>query len=72
MRDMLCPRLPKSGVNPYTLYPYTPVYPSRALSPIEVPRGALGGPHEEEGTRRPYLACYHALSFLLSYVPLCM
>ena len=55
MRDMLCPRLPKSGVNPYTLYPYTPVYPSRALSPIEVPRGALGGPHEEEGTRRPYL-----------------
>ena len=36
-------------------YPYTPVYPSRALSPAKVLRGALGGPHEEEGTRRPYL-----------------
>ena len=43
-------------------YPYTPVYPSRALSPAKVLRGALGGPHEEEGTRRPYLRLLPCLS----------
>ena len=69
MRDMLCPRLPKSGVNPYTptrTHPYTHRVPSHQ------PR-CFVGPWEDPTRRRAQggliYACYHALAFLPSYVP---
>ena len=66
---MLCPRLPKSGVNPYTLYPYTPVYPyacplTHRGASWGLGRTPRGGGHEEALS----YACYHDLSFLPSYV----
>ena len=49
---MLCPRLPKSGVNPYTLYPYTPVHPHTCPLTLRgaswgLGRTPRGGGHEE-------------------------
>ena len=62
------PQATRARGKPVYPLPVNPYTHTRALSPFEVPCGALGGPHKEEDMRRLPYACYHALSFLLSYV----